>query len=193
MKKITSDARAYITTTNSMLPTLAQETRETHMKALCLFLTLSSSILIGSISFMEELELFQTTISKWLSITSWISFGLSIFFLSFGIVRFLVDQACSMHLLMSNYKKALDALVKKENNFEITDSKIFMNFQLSFWGFVFFVLGFLNLLFALITRNFNIYFPLILFFNTILLVCCDWIIKPMHDKNSSLSEIVKKK
>ena len=188
--KVTCDAKAYIAQTNSMMPMLSQETRESHMKALCLFLTLSCSILIGSVSFVKELYLFETSLSKWLSIISWISFGLSIFFLSFGIVRFLVEQACSLHLLMSNYKKALDAIVNNNQTFDSIDSKIFMNFQLSFYGFVTFVVGFLNFLLALITRNYLLNIIIILLLNAILLICCEVVIKPMYSRNSKTSEFI---
>lgn len=186
-------AQNYLDDIKGKMHLLAQETRTSYLTALGLIFTVDISVLLGSITLSDKLNLNGTTIAQNLTYISWGLLGVSAFFLAFAILIFLVQQSMGIVEVIQYSNLAIEALKNGEDAFHVKGRPLFLRYFVAFIGFLGFILGLLNMLLAIMASYIHICGMLAILCNIILIVVAIIILAPLIKNNKSVEEIIKNK
>lgn len=186
-------AKDYIEKMKNNIQIIAQETRTSYLTALGLIFTVNVSVLLGSITLADKLNLSKTNIAQNLAYISWGILGIATFLLAFAILIFLVQQAKGIINILHSFRLAINALKDGKDTFIMSDSRLFLPYSIAFCGFVGFVLGLLNILLAILSEYIHICSIVAILSNSILIVISIMIIFPVIKNNKSIETMIKGK
>ena len=184
------NAQNYLNEVVGHLRIFSQETRTSYLTALGLIFTVNVSILVGSITLSDKLNLDKTLMAQDLACVSWALLGISTFLLAFAILIFLVQQSMEIVEEIKNCKLAMEALKVGKEELVVKDRPLFMRYLIAFLGFLGFILGLLNILLAIFSPFMHICWLTVILCNIILTVLSIVVIAPMIKNNRPINKIM---
>lgn len=149
------DLKTYKGTIEKELQPLGREMRDANRGILQVLIPLDVTLLLGVLGLGHTLNLYTTLYSKILTIASCICFLVSLILFVFGAAFLLLNFVNSGDQLLRDYVHCLLAERQGKNSVQIKDRRVFVDPLGMILGFVAFILGVLNLSFALVIVFYN--------------------------------------
>lgn len=149
------DLKSYKDTIEKEVQPLSRELREANRGMLQVLIPLDVTLLLGVLGLGHALNLYSSSSSKILTTASCICFLTSLILFIFGAAFLLLNFVNSGDHLLREYMHCLLAERLGKNSISIKDRRLFVNPLGIILGFITFILGVLNLSFALVTVLYN--------------------------------------